>query len=120
MASTSTPLYYQCQRSGNCCRRPGFVRITEREIPGMAACLGISETEFIERHTRLTPQRTGLALTDKPGGECFFLQGVECLLQAAKPEQCVGFPNTWNFPGWREMCQAVAVNPKTNHETANP
>jgi len=118
MEPAPAPVFYQCQRSGACCRRPGFVRIAEHEIPRIAACLGVSETEFIERYTRLTPQRTGLALIDKPDGECFFLQGIDCVLQSAKPEQCVGFPNTWNFPGWREMCKAVPV--ETNHESANP
>jgi hypothetical protein len=28
-------------------------------------------------------------------------------VQPAKPVQCAGFPNTWNFPGWREVCEAV-------------
>ena len=86
---------------------PGFVRITEAEISAIAAYLGLNEADFIERFTRLTPRRTGLALIDKPGGECFFLENGGCVLQAAKPAQCVGFPNTWNYPGWQKTCQAI-------------
>ena len=113
----SKPVFFQCQRSGACCRRPGFVRIGEREIPRIAAHLGLAEDDFIQRYTRLTPQRNGLALVDKPSGDCFFLDGIDCVLQAVKPEQCTGFPNEWNFPGWREICKAIPIE---NHETANP
>jgi Fe-S-cluster containining protein len=102
-------LYYQCQRCTACCRIPGFVRITEAEVTAIATQLGLGEADFIERFTRLTPQRTGLALIDKPDGECFFLENGGCLLQAAKPAQCVGFPNTWNYPGWQKTCQAIPI-----------
>ncbi len=75
----------------------------------MAAHLGMSEHDFIQEHTRLRPQRDGLALTDKGNGECVFLDGRDCRVQAVKPVQCQGFPNTWNFPGWRDVCEAVPV-----------
>jgi hypothetical protein len=26
-----------------------------------------------------------------------------------KPEQCAGFPNKWNFTGWRQVCEAIPV-----------
>ena len=38
-----------------------------------------------------------------------FLEGRDCAIQPVKPRQCAGFPNTWNFPGWREACEAVPV-----------
>ncbi|MHA3773870.1 YkgJ family cysteine cluster protein [Verrucomicrobiota bacterium sgz303538] len=100
-------IYYQCQRCTNCCRWPGLVRITDADISAMARLLEMSEHDFIQRYTRVRPYRDGLALIDKPNGECVFLEGRDCVVQAAKPEQCSGFPNTWNFPGWREKCEAV-------------
>ncbi len=75
----------------------------------IAAHLGLSEHDFIQRYTRLRPRRDGLALIDKPNGECVFLEGRDCAVQAVKPRQCRGFPNAWNFPGWREVCEAVPV-----------
>ena len=101
---------YVCQRCGNCCRWPGDVRITENEVGRIARFLSLTEEEFIERHTRLNANRTGLSIIEKPNGECVFLEGVNtCLIQPVKPVQCSGFPNEWNFPGWREQCEAIEV-----------
>ncbi len=108
--SAPSPVRYQCQRCGNCCRWPGFVRLTDADITALAGHLGLDEREFIARHTRLRPARDGLALLDKPNGECAFLDGRNrCAVQDAKPAQCRSFPNGWNFPGWREVCEAVPV-----------
>lgn len=102
-------VYYQCQRCANCCRWPGFVKVTEPEIAAIAGFVGLGEAEFIQRFTRLRPERTGLALIDQPGGECIFLEGGDCSIQPVKPGQCRGFPNEWNFPGWRERCEAIPI-----------
>lgn len=103
-------VYYQCQRCTNCCKWPGFVKLTEQDIVNIAAWLGVSEYEFIQSHTRLRPLRDGLALIDQEDGACIFLEGGDCAIQPVKPVQCRGFPNTWNFPGWREVCEAVEVS----------
>jgi Fe-S-cluster containining protein len=102
--------WYACQRCGNCCRWPGDVRVTDEEITAIAAFLGMRREVFIERCTRLNANRTGLSIIEKPIGECFFLEGVNvCRIQPVKPAQCEGFPNVWNFPGWREQCEAVEM-----------
>ncbi|MEY5025293.1 MAG: hypothetical protein RLZZ244_821 [Verrucomicrobiota bacterium] len=84
-----------------------MVRIGEREISAMAAWVGMEERDFIEAYTELRPGRDGLALKNRANGECVFLEGRDCRVQGAKPEQCKGFPNAWNFPGWRAVCEAV-------------
>lgn len=102
------PRRYVCQRCGNCCRWPGDVRITEAEARAIAGYLGMEEVELIHSHTRINANRTGLSLVEKPDGACIFLEGVNtCRIQPVKPEQCRGFPNAWNFPGWRSVCEAV-------------
>lgn len=84
------------------------MKIEEHEVARIAQHLGLSEHDFVQRYTRLRPQRDGLALLDKGGShECVFLEGRDCAIQAVKPQQCAGFPNAWNFPGWRESCAAV-------------
>jgi uncharacterized protein len=98
---------YHCQRCAACCRWPGQVKVSDFEIASIAAFLGLEEDDFIQRFTRLRQQRDGLALIDKENGECFFLEGNDCVINDVKPQQCRNFPNKWNFPGWRQVCEAV-------------
>lgn len=100
---------FACQRCTNCCRWPGFVAITAADISKISTFLKLSEGEFIEHFTRLRANRDGLALTEQPDGACIFLDGRDCSIQPVKPMQCSGFPNTWNFPGWRDVCEAIPV-----------
>lgn len=101
------PVFYECQRCTACCRWPGQVRVTEAEITRLARFKGLSEFEFIQQFTRLRADRRGLALREKPNGECIFLEGNDCAVQRVKPQQCRDFPNGWHFPGFEKVCQAV-------------
>ena len=101
------PVHYECVRCTECCRWPGQVRLSDAEISRMAEFLGVSEFDFIDRYTRLRADRRGLALRDKPGGECIFLDGRDCAVQPVKPQQCRDFPNGWNFPGFEKICCAL-------------
>lgn len=103
------PIFYECQRCTACCRWPGQVRLEAEEIPRMAGFLGLEERDFIDRYTRLRADRRGLALTEEADGRCVFLDGCDCRIQPVKPRQCRDFPNRWNFPGFRDFCEAVAV-----------
>lgn len=124
-SSSSTPMafdvHYQCQRCTACCRWPGQVKVGDAEIAAMASLFELEERDFIQQFTRIRAERDGLALLDKPNGECIFLDGQDCRVQRAKPVQCIGFPNTWNFPGWREVCEAVpSIRPcKTKLEASS-
>ena len=83
------------------------MRLTDAEITRIAAQLGLSEAEFIARHTRVRPDRNGLSLLEKSNGECEFLVGDDCAIQSVKPQQCRDFPNLWNFPGFEKVCHAI-------------
>jgi Fe-S-cluster containining protein len=101
--------FYVCQRCTACCKWPGDVRIEEDEIKRIAGFLSLTEVEFMERFTRLRGNRQGLSLIEKANHECIMLEGNSCIIHPVKPEQCRGFPNKWNFPGWRQVCEAVPV-----------
>ena len=101
------PVFHECQRCTACCRWPGQVCLTEQEITRLASHLQLGEHEFIQQFTRLSTDRRGLALNDKPNGECIFLAGSDCSVQPVKPQQCRDFPNLWNFPGFEEVFRAV-------------
>jgi len=83
--------------------------VTEKEVDAIARFLGRTTEDFIESHTRLTANRRGLSLIDRPTGECIFLEGNTCTIQPVKPTQCAGFPNDWRFPGWSEVCEAIPL-----------
>src|SRR5690606_25056334 len=102
-------VFYVCQRCTACCKWPGDVRLEDEEIAPIAAFLGLSEDEFIARHTRLRTNRRGLSLIEKDNHECGMLDGNACRINLVKPAQCAGFPNKWNFPGWRQVCEAIPV-----------
>lgn len=101
--------YYVCQRCTACCRWPGDVRVEEEELPRMAEFLGVSVPDFIETFTRLRTNRTGLSLIEKANHECIMLEDGGCRIHEVKPGQCAGFPNKWNFPGWRTVCEAKPI-----------
>ena len=105
--STPMPIFFECQRCTACCRWPGQVRVSDQEIGRLAESLGLTEAVFIQQYTRLNNDRSGLALMDKPNGECVFLRGSECSVQAVKPQQCRDFPNLWRQPGYQDACKAT-------------
>ncbi len=105
---------YVCQRCTACCKWPGDVRIEEEEIAPIASFLGMSEDDFLDRYTRLRTNRQGLSLIERENHECIMLENNGCRIHDVKPEQCRGFPNKWNFPGWRQVCEAKAVPKKLN------
>lgn len=102
---------YLCQRCGNCCRWPGDVIVTETEMAAIALHLKMKPHDFIQNWTRLSANRRHLSLVEKEDGSCAFLEGKNvCRIQPVKPRQCGGFPNTWRFEGWRQICEAVEVS----------
>jgi Fe-S-cluster containining protein len=80
------------------------VLLDSRDITTMAVWLGMPEQEFIDRHTRLAPNRIQLALIDRSDESCSFLEGNRCRIYEARPEQCRSFPFAWSVP---EGCPAL-------------
>ena len=106
--SEEEDVWYQCQRCTNCCKWKGDVVITDNETQRIAEFLGMEVYDFVHDFTRLRENREGLSILDKEGTtECIMLDGQDCRLQDVKPDQCKGFPNRWNFPNWREACEAI-------------
>ena len=100
-------VHYVCQRCTACCKWPGDVRLEEDELQPIADHLEITLQDFIATYTRLRMNRQGLSLLEKGNHECIMLDGNSCRIHEVKPSQCAGFPNKWNFPGWREVCEAI-------------
>jgi len=108
--ATKPRYHYVCQRCTACCQWAGDVYVEDEEITKIAEFLGMEEHDFVQSYTRLRANRTGLSLIDKEDStECIMLEGGRCRIHDVKPDQCKGFPNVWNFPGWRDECEAIAV-----------
>ncbi len=111
---------FHCVRCGNCCRWSGYVRLGVGEPDAIAEFLGIPVADFIDRHTRLVADRSGLSLLENADGSCPFLDmtadGAACRIQQVKPRQCRNFPLFWNFPGWERECAGARMRTITGEE----
>ena len=94
-----------CRNCGAaCCRWPGHVLLTAADITALAQQVGLSETDFIQRHTILAKNRAQLSLMEQASGACCFLNPDNtCRIYAARPQQCREFPHGWRVAG----CPAV-------------
>lgn len=96
---------FKCTGCGNCCRWPGYVRLTSEEVDAIADFLQIPVAEFIDRYTYLTEDRRNLSIIEREDGACFFLtEDDRCQIQEVKPQQCKNFPFFWSFPDWESKC----------------
>lgn len=89
---------FKCTGCGDCCRWSGSVLLTDRDIANIATLLGLPELEFIDRHTRIAPNRIQLALLDQEDDQCAFLENNRCTIYEARPQQCRTFPYAWSVP----------------------
>ena len=102
---------FKCRRCGNCCKWHGYVRLKDYEIDKIAEFLKMEVEEFLDEYTVLTPDRRALSLTERENGECCFYDAENslCIIQTVKPQQCIDFPQLWNFDGWENECEGAKV-----------
>jgi len=100
----------------NCCRVPGFVYITERDLRRIASFLHISAGDFEARYVYRTRHR--LRLRKPRRSQCYFLAADGCRIHPVKPTQCRLFP-FWpelveDRDVWREtaaLCPGIGTGP---------
>ena len=100
---------FKCLRCGNCCRMPGYVRVTEGEIRRIAQFLGEDPAKFREEWTAPTHDNDRRTLLENPDGGCVYLDDENaCIINPVKPLQCREFPERWRYKNMEHVCQAVA------------
>jgi Fe-S-cluster containining protein len=84
-------LRFECQ-SGctECCRRKGFVYLTEADLARAAGFLGITAAAFERQYVYRTRNRMRLRMPRN--SLCRFLRDDGCSIHPAKPTQCRTFP----------------------------
>jgi uncharacterized protein len=91
-------LRFECQPGcTECCRRRGFVYLTENDLLRAAEFLGMSPEAFEKRYVYRT--RRLLRLRTPRDLRCHFLRDGGCAIHPAKPAQCR------LFPFWPEMVE---------------
>jgi hypothetical protein len=101
-------LRFECQ-SGctECCRRKGFVYLTEADLARIAAFLGMTAAAFERKYVYRTRNRMRLRMP--ANSLCRFLRDDGCSIHPAKPTQCR------IFPFWPELVESRREWKKTAH-----
>jgi Fe-S-cluster containining protein len=94
-------LSFSCTMCGNCCTGPeGYVLVSDGEVQGLAARLGMEVGDFLEQYTHKTSH--GRSLKERKtefGYDCVFLDREKfpgkavCGVYEDRPAQC----RTWPF-----------------------
>ena len=102
---------FKCRCCGECCRiKDGIVRVSDAEIARIAAFLGMSESDFIERETELAPDRKSLILKSGPDGSCAYLAADNlCRINPVKPDKCRTFPFEWRNKDSANVCPELKM-----------
>lgn len=98
---------FSCRRCGACCRWPGHVLLSDRDVAQLARHLRLNDDDFIACHTMLALNRAQLSLRENPDGSCEFLKGNLCVVYEVRPEQCRAFPTSWSV----SMAECPASKP---------
>ncbi len=115
---------FECQPGCTaCCRRKGFVYLTEADVARAAAFLGMTAAAFEKRYVYRTAHR--LRLRVPRGATCRFLRSDGCSIHPAKPTQCRIFPFWPELAGsrreWRrtaDWCPGIGQGDLVRIETA--
>lgn len=86
---------FNCKQCGTCCRWGGWVYLTNNDITAIAGHIKISEHEFIQTYTQLSPNRHQLCLAGPEQEACLFLDNNQCRIYPVRPRQCRTYPHTW-------------------------
>jgi Fe-S-cluster containining protein len=85
--TSATPFSYACKACNRCCHDK-IIPINPYEIARLASLLGISSTDFRERHT----ETGGATLARRDVASCVFLGPNGCTVHSARPLACRLYP----------------------------
>jgi uncharacterized protein len=100
---------YTCHACNRCCHNKA-IRVNPYEILRLARYLGISTTQFIERHT----EAGGTVLRPKENGDCGFLSERGCSVHPDRPLACRLYPMArWVTSNGAESFGHLTPHPRT-------
>lgn len=85
------PALFTCRRCGHCCHGRGGIVLGPRDLPRLAAHLGLTPGECLARHTETMGGKPMLLCGDD--GYClFYREGKGCAVHEARPDVCRAWP----------------------------
>ena len=102
-ASTGKPWYanglrFECTRCGHCCTgEPGYVRVSDEEVAGLAELVSLTADAFRQRYTRALSDGSVSLLETPTGGCVLYAPERGCTVYRRRPLQC----RSWPF--WSEV-----------------
>ena len=98
---------FKCKSCGNCCRMPGYVRVSAGEIARIAAFLDEDIDEF-KKHWTAPTHDGDTTLLEKEDQSCIYLdENNHCIINPVKPRQCRDFPHTWRYKDMEKVCMGA-------------
>lgn len=94
---------FECQKSGNCCKCPGVVYATQKEISKMAESLEITSYEFRQDYV-VKKNGWDVIADEEHRPNCFLNEDNRCLVYPGRPEACRTYPD---WPSIWESKEAV-------------
>jgi len=83
---------FQCQQTGNCCKKEGVVYATGPELEAMAAYLNMPLADFLQKFVVLDNGWRVLANT-KHRPNCFLNDSKGCSIYPVRPKACKTYPD---------------------------
>jgi len=90
---------FECQKDcpSLCCKRPGFVYLSPKDITNIGKELNLNDEEVITNVAKVV-RKNGkdhfvIEVTEEK--QCPFLEEHGCLVWENKPEQCSGYVTRW-------------------------
>jgi uncharacterized protein len=84
--------HFKCQKSGNCCKCPGYVYVDDADISKMADIKGQSVESFTAAYVS---RESGWKVVARPGfrPDCFLDEQNGCTVYEARPKACKTYPD---------------------------
>ncbi len=90
---------FKCQNTGHCCKRPGYVYVTDPEISKMAQELKMTVGTFRQQFVKRDNGWSVIATPDFRVG-CFLDKKNCCEIYKARPKECK------TYPDWPEIWES--------------
>lgn len=97
---------FECQRCNECCKKPGYVYLSEGESERIATSMNLDLYAFTEKYCEVIERRR-LVLKKNVDEFCVFLTDNGCSVHDVKPEQCKVFPYAWRTAQSFNYCEGL-------------